>query len=401
MLKPFIFWALWLLCVFAMYIFGDNALTLLLLLLSILIPPLTYIVSIVAIRGVSASLSLPFVMQKGKEAECVAVIKSQSLLPLWRMSCRVETHNLLTGEKGLLEIYLSLMPKSQKEIRFRVGSGYCGRINVTVTEIDAFDPFGIFRRVAKSEAFARATVYPDTFASEVSLALNNAQLEDCDEYSPNKPGWDRTETFQIREYVDGDSIRQIHWKLTMKYDKIIIRDPALPVLRSLLVMWDKSLPAESILTPSVSDAMGEAFVSVCKSLVDQSISFHVAYNDPATELIEFFEVNDLGSLSEAASRLLSVAAEPGAVSAAELYERLSDDRRFSTVVYLSEYIPAGIIDIAAKSSTTALVCTSDGGAVGGAGGGIGDSAAVAADGDVRVVTFTPVDYTQMLFELAL
>ena len=425
MLKPVILWVLWVLCALAMYIFGDNALTLLLLALSVLIPPLTYLVSSIALRGVSASLSFPFVMQKGKDAECAVVIKSRSLLPLWRMRCRAETQNLLTGEKGTLEICLSLMPKSQKEIRFRVGSEYCGRINVTMTEIGAFDPFSIFRTTAKSDALARAMVYPDTFEAEVSIALNNAQLEDCDEYSPNKPGWDRTETFQIREYVDGDSIRQIHWKLTTKYDKIIIRDPALPVLRSVLVMWDKSLPAEVALTPSVSDAMGEAFVSVCKSLVDRSISFHVAYNDPAAELIELFEVNDLAGLSEVTARLLSVAAVPGADSAAELYERMSDERRFSTVVYLSEYIPSGIVDVAAQSSTTALVCTPDigvaaagvrvggadsisgtGGAVGGGvdggvGGGISDNAAIAAGGDVRVVTFTPADYTQVLFELAL
>ena len=387
MIKSIVLWLLWLLSALAVYIFGDTALTLLFLVLSVLVPPLSYIVSLIAVRGVSASLSLPFVMQKSRDTECVLVLKSRSLFPLWRLRCRVETRNLLTGERSTLEIRLSLMPMARKEISFRAGSGHCGRLNVTVTEIAAFDPFGIFRAITKSDALARATVFPDTFSTEISITQNSAQLEDCDEYSPYKPGWDRTETFQIRDYIDGDSIKQIHWKLTSKYDKIIVRDPALPVLRSLLLVWDKSLPAASALSPAVSDAMGEAFVSVCKALVDQSISFHIAYNDPATGLIELLEVKELGGLSETVSRLLSIPAVPGAVSAAELYERLTGGQAFSTVVYFSEYVPDSVTDIAAHSNTTALVCTTDGSA--------------AANGDMRVVAFSPVDYAQTLFELAL
>ena len=43
-------------------------------------------------------------------------------------------------------------------------------------------------------------------------------------YSGSRPGDDPGETFDIREYREGDSIRQIHWKLTGKMDRLIIRE---------------------------------------------------------------------------------------------------------------------------------------------------------------------------------
>lgn len=40
------------------------------------------------------------------------------------------------------------------------------------------------------------------------------------------PGDDPGETYDIREYRSGDSIRQIHWKLSGKLDDIMIREKA-------------------------------------------------------------------------------------------------------------------------------------------------------------------------------
>ncbi|MFR6376131.1 MAG: DUF58 domain-containing protein [Oscillospiraceae bacterium] len=46
--------------------------------------------------------------------------------------------------------------------------------------------------------------------------------------------------FQIRDYVPGDSQRQIHWKLSHKYGKLIVKDPSLPITRSAAVFWERT-----------------------------------------------------------------------------------------------------------------------------------------------------------------
>ena len=82
-----------------------------------------------------------------------------------------------------------------------------------------------------------------------NLIPNPDSQEDSDSYSQERPGADLTETFQIREYVPGDSMRQIHWKLSGKFDRLIVRDPALPITRNVLVFWERTG------SPEVSNAL--------------------------------------------------------------------------------------------------------------------------------------------------
>ncbi len=50
------------------------------------------------------------------------------------------------------------------------------------------------------------------------------------------PGDDPGETYDIREYQPGDSIRQIHWKLSGKLDDIMIREKSFPVDDTVLIL---------------------------------------------------------------------------------------------------------------------------------------------------------------------
>ena len=68
-----------------------------------------------------------------------------------------------------------------------------------------------------------------TFPVEIQTVLTRSNLDDCTEYAPDQKGADRTETMQIRDYVPGDPLQQIHWKLSTKLDRLIVRDPAQPV----------------------------------------------------------------------------------------------------------------------------------------------------------------------------
>ncbi len=65
---------------------------------------------------------------------------------------------------------------------------------------------------------------------------------DSDEYSMRKAGYDPSETFAIREYQPGDRIRQIHWKLTEKFDSLMVRDYGLPIQNTVLLLLETGSP---------------------------------------------------------------------------------------------------------------------------------------------------------------
>lgn len=82
--------------------------------------------------------------------------------------------------------------------------------------------------------------------------MPEVQSPDSDTSSPDRRGSDLTEPFRLREYAPGDSLRQIHWKLSSKLDRLVIREPGMPAARTLLVFWDRSGDA------AARDAQAEA-----------------------------------------------------------------------------------------------------------------------------------------------
>ena len=73
-------------------------------------------------------------------------------------------------------------------------------------------------------------------------------------YSGSRPGDDPGETYDIREYRSGDSIRQIHWKLSGKLDDIMIREKSFPVDDTVLILAEPYLKEKA---PAVAQTLGE------------------------------------------------------------------------------------------------------------------------------------------------
>lgn len=105
------------------------------------------------------------------------------------------------------------------------------------------------------------------FRLTVTLESAPAYPEDCQEYAQDRRGLDRTEVYQIREYVPGDSLSQIHWKLTSKRETLLVREPACPVEQSLLFLVDRTW---GTLEPSQADTLMEAAASISQALCDQA-----------------------------------------------------------------------------------------------------------------------------------
>lgn len=76
----------------------------------------------------------------------------------------------------------------------------------------------------------------------------------------------------------GDSLRQMHWKLSGKLDRLVIREASLPVRRSVLLFWERAQKA----VPEGTDAQADVVVTFCRSLLEAGVQFTIAWND-ATE----------------------------------------------------------------------------------------------------------------------
>lgn len=257
----------------------------------------------------------PAVVRKGDEGGVTICLENPTLLPALRIRCRVTTRNQLNGERCTRNVMTWAFPKGQRRTSLRLGSEYCGRIQISVEQVKLYDCFGLIGVPCGCSAEAHMTVQPDTFPIRVNLIPNPDSQEDSDTYSQERPGADLTETFQIREYVPGDSMRQIHWKLSGKFDRLIVRDPALPITRNVLVFWERTGQSGSV---KRIDAQAETVVSACRSLSDSGIQFTLGWNDTDSNVCVLHEICGMEDLVGVIPRLLCAAGRKDGVGGASL-----------------------------------------------------------------------------------
>ena len=347
---PFVFWLSAELVLFAAFVFADSAAAFGAFIVLFLVAALSYAVCFYQRKHISAEVVLPPTAEKNSEMSGKLIIKNSSRLPILKLICRLESHNHLTGEKTSTVLSLSAAPNAGSETVFSLSSKKCGYITAKAESIWITDLFGFLPlRVREfSSLKAKTTVLPETFASEIVFGAVPPLSEESESYSPDRKGNDFSETFQLREYAEGDSMKQIHWKLSEKLDKLIVRDPSLPVEKNILLFWDKT--ANTIITPGEMDAMAEVTASVAQSFCRMGIKFILGWNDG--KKTSFEDIKDTGDVVAAIPRLIKSKAEKDT----EKFSEGLGNLRFSKIVFVAKEISDAAEALSTRSSVNFLLC---------------------------------------------
>ncbi len=379
-----IVWLLFVLGLAAMCALAGNSLVLALLITLLALPPLFCLLDLLGRRKLKLTLRCPVNQSKGESGAAELVLENGSRLPLVALACQVELCNLLTGCESVIRCRASLPPRGSRVLKLDLNSRWCGRLRIRAQRVRLFDCFWLLPVRCAQTAVGMVTVQPDTFPQTVTVSANMDSPDDSDSYSQEKPGQDLNETFQIREYRQGDSLRQMHWKLTQKLDRPIVRDPSLPITRSVLLLWERT--AESRESAEEADAQAEALVSLAKALLSQSVQFHLAWNEKESGQCTLLEIRDMDDLIGALPRLLSAAGQTEGITGGELYCQTTPEAGFSHIVYLTRtWTPAALL-LEDMGHVTVLLCGSE---------------ANAADFGGEVIRFEPGNCERQLQELVI
>ena len=331
MLKFRVCWLLLVLGGLAACVLAGTKWTLAILLCLLVLPVLSALAMFPVRNKLVLKLETPVNVAKRQTCTVALIVHNPTVVPVAHLKCRLVAENRLTGEQNEITVRTFLLPRQTQRIEVQLDSCWCGRMKITAARTKAYDCFGLIPVPAGCTAAGALTVQPDTFEQTIRVSADANCPDDSEVYSNERPGWDLTETFQIREYQEGDSIRQVHWKLTSKLDKLIIRDPSLPVTRSVMVFWERA----GAHTPASADAQAEAVITACRSLVNQSVQFTVAWNDVEQNLCVLQEIRDMDDLIGLMPRLLSAKSSEGAPCGAGLFVQSCGEATFSHILYIA------------------------------------------------------------------
>ena len=343
--------------------------------------PVMLAVNLYCRRHLHLRVTAPVNAEKNQRFSVCVCLENDSRLPILAASCRVRLTNQLTGAQELVTRRASAAPRGRSEMELLLTSDCCGRIRAEVVSVRLYDCFWLIPVRCALSAYGAVTVQL-TFPMSVLLRANISCPDESETYSQEKAGYDVTEVFQLRDYREGDSIRQIHWKLSTKYDRLISRDPSLPITRSVLLFWERRVPNISRVR---QDAQAEALISLCRALLAMDVQFTIAWNERAGRCV-MQPVRELDDLVALLPRLFSAAAFTDGPDGAELYCGTERAHAFAHVVYLGETVSPVLDRVSPYGLTTALVC--------------GGTAEGAPEG-IAVHSFAPNACAQALTELEL
>lgn len=284
-------------------------------------------------RKLSAKLFLNTGGRTDKTAEGILEIRNDGWVPVISLKIKLKTVNLYTGDEKHEIFNISLSGRERKKIRFNLASEHCGKLRCSLEKMSLEGIFGIIDVKCDVQVEKAMTMLPEVFDVVISYDLHESDSFDNDSYSPYKKGRDMTETYQIREYEQGDSLKQIHWKLSGKLDKLIVRDPSLPLDKKLMVFVDKSLKGETL--PSQKEALAELAVSVCQSLIDSELEFVLVWNEPAENVAWVKDMQFSEDMGDAISQIIGTKLVESEITCAQSYTSMYGSSDATHIIYIS------------------------------------------------------------------
>lgn len=295
----------------------------------VLVPLLSLPMNLLARRHLRMQMHAGVHLRKGSEAALSLCAENGAPLPLFLVSCRVCAENLLTGSRSQQRLLFTVPPRGTRQVPLRLQAAHCGQLRIRIEHVRLYDCFGLLGVRWRESLHTDLTVQPDTFSQTLRLLPDPSCSDESDTYAPDRAGEDLSEPYQLREYAPGDSPRQIHWKLSSKLDRLIIREPSLPVTRSVLVFWERS----GVEDADSADAQAEVTATVCRTLLEQSVLPTLGWNDPQEQRCILHELQSIDELAALLPRMLACRAAPCAVTGAELL--MKQALRFSHILYIA------------------------------------------------------------------
>jgi len=341
-----------------LYLFANQTVTLALLLAMIVMPLAS--LGMLALSGKKLSVSMdeaPSTTEHPDRPVMRITVENKDFIPVAKTEMEIVCENLRTGESDSFLINESPGPKSKKEIDFEVETNHAGRYRIYVASAKVYDPLMLACKTVRCDDSKFFTLMPKVTEILLSYASDAALLE-TNRSADSRKGADPGDIRGIREYVPGDPVRNIHWKLSEKTGKMLIKELGNPLTDQFLVILgdqrDVCRDAEAL------EAIASVYASVIETLRLEKAGVTIAWTDAMSGKSAFKKIVTEEDVTTAADEFLTT---PASVSGAfSKIERDISESRYAHVIIVGSKIPLGIDAIANGCSVSVLLYGMEGSA---------------------------------------
>jgi hypothetical protein len=178
-----------------------------------------------------------------------------------------------------------------------------GRYEIAAADVRVYDAFHMFYIKKKIKNSANVYVLPQCYLMPINITKKTRDfVTDSDVYHADIRGDDSSEVYQVREYRPGDSVRNIHWKLTARQDEIMVRDMNKTLSCPVIICVNLDGKDCKNYGHAMSAAL-ESMVSLSFSLIDIRVPHFIAWYDPEKMSITRYRIIKEEDVYDAAARM--------------------------------------------------------------------------------------------------
>lgn len=262
----------------------------------VMLPLVSLLVTVLAMSGVTAELIIMNAsILKNEPLPIQLKIYNKYLFATCMARVKLSIRNELLQQEQIRTFFMTAS-HSGRTVEEVISSEYCGMLRCSIAELRIYDALGLFSFHKKAESSYLVSVLPSVYPL---MAINSAVLQDIQDNMTSRTmkGNDPSEIMDVREYRDGDRLARIHWKLSDKYDQLMVKDFGDSISNDVLLLFD--LNGNS--SEEISGLL-DAVYSISNFLIKNQITYEIEWYDSLHERLVHTDIsqdNDLGLVFEA------------------------------------------------------------------------------------------------------
>lgn len=269
------------LCGFLFYLFSPGYLSFFLLVVLVLLPILSFLLTLSGYFGLSLTETIPSrQFLRDSDAAVELTLRGNRFSRLSRVKLSWQVENLLypqTFQKGAHNF------SGPSTLRFSLPCDHCGWLRFSVSHLILVDWMGLFhlrlKRPQPLLVLVRPRSEPDGLPKWDDGQIGAPLMP--------RPGGGPGEEYELRDYRPGDPVQNIHWKLTAKRPDgdPVLRETMEPVPVLLTVTYDHFGPPEKL------DHTLEQLSALAEQLLARSQDFTIRWVHPDTEAVTLYPID--------------------------------------------------------------------------------------------------------------
>lgn len=172
-------------------------------------------------------------------------VKNSSFCISFDMNTKLDVESPFYGDKNGMIFSLPCRAHEEFEHRIPVRYSMNGIYRYSIDSVTIRDMLGFVSLKKNMTSSAEVNVFPEkTLRADFDMSDMNRGMTESEETM--KKGHDFSDVTDVREYIPGDKLMSIHWKLSAKRDMLMVKDRVSMSDQQMVVMVDLAGTAEQV-----------------------------------------------------------------------------------------------------------------------------------------------------------